>query len=51
MNKGLSAGIYSDAGSDTCASIWDRPDVGANGDGVGLYGYEEQDLTVRLRML
>lgn len=37
---GLKAGIYSDAGSNTCGSIWDK-DV--NGIGSGLYGYEYQD--------
>lgn len=39
-SKGLKAGIYSDAGSNTCGSIWDKD---ANGVGVGLYGYEKQD--------
>lgn len=37
---GLKAGIYSDAGSNTCGSIWDK-DV--NGVGAGLYGHECQD--------
>lgn len=37
---GLKAGIYSDAGRNTCGSLWDS-DV--NGIGVGLYGYEKQD--------
>ncbi|MDR1157219.1 MAG: discoidin domain-containing protein [Oscillospiraceae bacterium] len=46
--KGLSAGIYTDAGVVTCASIWDRGDVGTYGDDVGLYGYEEQDLRMYL---
>jgi len=46
--KGLSAGIYTDAGQNTCASMWDRPDVGEYGDGVGLYGYEERDLRTYL---
>ena len=46
--KGLYAGIYTDAGQDTCASMWDRGDVGEYGDGVGLYGYEEQDLRTYL---
>ncbi len=39
-SKGLKAGIYSDAGSNTCGSIWDND---ANGIGVGLYGHEKQD--------
>lgn len=37
---GLRAGIYSDAGSNTCGSIWDHD---KNGVGAGLYGHEEQD--------
>ena len=37
---GLKAGIYSDAGSNTCGSFWDK-DV--NGIGSGLYGHERQD--------
>lgn len=37
---GLKAGIYSDAGSNTCGSIWDND---ANGIGAGLYGHEHQD--------
>lgn len=40
---GLKAGIYSDAGSNTCGSIWDN-DV--NGVGAGLYGHEYQDATL-----
>lgn len=39
-SKGLKAGIYSDAGSNTCGSIWDKD---PNGVGVGLYGHETQD--------
>ena len=39
-SKGLKAGIYSDAGSNTCGSIWDKD---PNGVGVGLYGHEKQD--------
>lgn len=37
---GFKAGTYSDAGSNTCGSIWDH-DV--NGINVGLYGHERQD--------
>ena len=37
---GLKAGIYSDAGSNTCGSMYDA-DV--NGVGAGLYGHEHQD--------
>lgn len=37
---GLRAGIYSDAGANTCGSIWDAD---KNGIGVGLYGHEHED--------
>lgn len=40
---GLKAGIYSDAGSNTCGSIWDKD---KNGVGSGLYGHEHQDATL-----
>ena len=40
---GLKAGIYSDAGSNTCGSIWDHD---TNGIGAGLYGHEIQDATL-----
>ncbi len=39
-SRGLKAGIYSDAGSNTCGSIWDGD---PNGIDVGLYGHEAQD--------
>lgn len=39
-SKGLKAGIYSEAGANTCGSIWDAD---KNGIGVGLYGFEHQD--------
>lgn len=39
-NKGLKAGIYSDAGRNTCGSIWDKDEKGI---GVGMYGYLEKD--------
>ncbi len=42
----LKAGIYSDAGINTCASYWDKDTIGA---GMGLWGHEEQDLTLFLR--
>jgi len=44
--KGLKAGIYSDAGINTCASYWDKDTIGA---GMGLYGHEKQDLTLFLK--
>ncbi|MBO4708991.1 MAG: DUF4091 domain-containing protein [Kiritimatiellae bacterium] len=37
---GLKAGIYSDAGADTCGCFWDKD---ALGEGVGLYKHERQD--------
>ncbi len=39
-SKGLKAGIYSDAGKNTCGSIWDNDKQGF---GVGLYGHLNQD--------
>lgn len=38
--KGLKAGIYSDAGQNTCGSIWDNDKKGI---GVGLYGHVKED--------
>jgi len=45
-SKALKAGIYSDAGINTCASTWDKDTVGV---GSGLYGHEEQDLKLMLK--
>lgn len=45
-SKGLKAGIYSDAGSNTCASYWDKDTIGA---GMGLYGHEARDLQLMLK--
>ncbi|MDD4148703.1 MAG: glycoside hydrolase family 27 protein [Bacteroidales bacterium] len=45
-SKGLKAGIYSDAGINTCASYWDNDTIGV---GMGLYGNEEQDLKLFLK--
>lgn len=39
-SKGFKAGIYSDAGSNTCGSMWDKD---THGVGVGLYGHERAD--------
>ena len=39
-SKGLKAGIYSDAGSNTCASYWYKDTIGA---GMGLYGHDKKD--------
>lgn len=43
--KGLKAGIYTDAGINTCASYWDKDTIGV---GMGLYGHERNDLTLML---
>ena len=43
---GLKAGIYSDAGDNTCGSIYDDD---ANGIGSGLYGHEQQDMDLYLK--
>ena len=43
--KGLKAGIYSDAGSNTCASYWGNP-KDTIGLGVGLYGHDAADLNL-----
>ena len=37
---GFKAGIYSDAGRNTCGSYWDRDSTGI---GVGFYGHDQQD--------
>ncbi len=39
-DKGLKAGIYSDAGRNTCGSMFNGD---ATGKGVGLYGHDQQD--------
>ncbi|WP_416438239.1 glycoside hydrolase family 27 protein [Phnomibacter sp. MR] len=39
-SKGLKAGIYTDAGKNTCGSIYDNDSLGI---GVGIYGHIEQD--------
>ena len=38
--KGLKAGIYSDAGENTCGSIFDDDKLGI---GVGFFGHDEED--------
>ena len=43
---GLRAGIYSDAGDNTCGSIYDND---ANGVGSGLYGHEQQDMDLYIK--
>ncbi len=42
---GLKAGIYSDAGRNTCASFWGQP-KDTIGIGVGLYGHDAEDLAL-----
>jgi len=44
-SKGLKAGIYSDAGINTCAYYWDNDTIG---NGMGLYNHDEQDLKLFL---
>ena len=45
-SKGLKAGIYSDAGANTCGSIWDNDTYGF---GVGLWGHQQRDLNLFLK--
>lgn len=45
---GLKAGIYSDAGRNTCGSIYDADTIGVN---VGLYGHDRQDCDMFFREL
>ena len=45
---GLKAGIYTDAGANTCGAIWAGNTSGEN---CGLYGHDEQDLTLFFRDL
>ena len=45
-SKGLKAGIYSDAGANTCGSIWDNDTFGI---GVGLWGHQQRDLDLFLK--
>lgn len=39
--NGMKAGIYSDAGKNTCASFWKGDTIGV---GVGLLGHDQQDM-------
>ena len=43
--RGMKAGIYSDAGCNTCGSMWDNDALGV---GVGFYGHEKQDADMYL---
>ena len=44
-SQGLKAGIYSDAGANTCASYWGQP-KDTIGIGVGLYGHDAEDMAL-----
>lgn len=44
-SKGLKAGIYTDAGINTCASYYDNDTIGS---GMGLWGHDRSDLTQML---
>ena len=48
--KGLKAGIYSDAGRNTCASYWGEP-KDTIGIGVGLYGHDAKDFDLYFNKL
>lgn len=45
-SKGLKAGIYSDAGINTCASYWGKDTIGS---GSGLFGHDRKDLKLMLK--
>ncbi len=45
-SKGLKAGIYAEAGINSCASIYDKDTIGTT---FGLYGHDEKDLTLLLK--
>lgn len=47
-SKGLKAGIYSDAGENTCASYFGGDLIGK---GVGLYGHDQEDIDLYFRKL
>ncbi len=42
-SKGLLAGIYSDAGTKSCASFWDKKTDEETGQQLGFYGREDAD--------
>ncbi len=44
--KGLKAGIYSDAGINTCGSMYDKDTIGS---GMGLFGHDQKDITQLLQ--
>ncbi len=46
--KGLKAGIYSDAGKNTCASYFGGDRIGV---GVGLYGHDQEDIDLYFKEL
>ena len=47
-SRGLKAGIYSDAGKNTCASFHGGDKIG---EGVGLYGHDQEDIDLYFKDL
>ena len=47
-DNGMKAGIYSDAGKNTCASFWKGDTIGV---GVGLLGHDQQDMDLFFKEL
>lgn len=47
-SRGLKAGIYSDAGKNTCASYHGGDKIG---EGVGLYGHDQEDIDLYFKEL
>ncbi|MFV0470845.1 MAG: glycoside hydrolase family 27 protein [Paludibacteraceae bacterium] len=45
-SKGFKAGIYTDAGINTCGCHYDKDTISV---GMGMYGHDEQDLTTFLK--
>jgi len=45
-NKGLKAGFYSEAGADTCGSMYDGQ---TGGTGAGLYNHDQQDVDLMFK--
>jgi hypothetical protein len=45
---GLKAGVYSDAGANTCGNWYDKDSIA---EGVGFYGYDQQDCDMFFREL
>lgn len=45
-SKGLKAGIYTEAGINTCGCYWDKDTISV---GSGLWGHDEQDINLMLK--